>query len=46
LSPTIAGILADAFGLKSTFVFSASVVSLGALILAMTRLPSRKVRMS
>ncbi|MPZ48861.1 MAG: MFS transporter [Dehalococcoidia bacterium] len=41
LSPTIAGILADAYGLQSTFVFSATVVAVGAAILAFTRLPRR-----
>jgi MFS family permease len=44
LSPTIAGVLADSFGLQSTFVFSASVVAVGAAILAMTKLPRRETR--
>ena len=39
LSPTIAGVLADSFGLKSTFVFSFVVVSLAATVLAFTPLP-------
>jgi FSR family fosmidomycin resistance protein-like MFS transporter len=41
LSPTIAGILADAHGLKVTFFFSASIVTVAACILALTDL-SRK----
>jgi MFS family permease len=38
LSPTIAGVLADAHGLKVTFFFSASVVLVAACILALTNL--------
>lgn len=41
LAPTFAGVLADAHGLKVTFAFSASVVAVGALILALTKLPRR-----
>jgi FSR family fosmidomycin resistance protein-like MFS transporter len=38
LSPTIAGILADAHGLQVTFYFSATVVAAAACILALTNL--------
>jgi MFS transporter, FSR family, fosmidomycin resistance protein len=42
LSPTIAGILADTYGLKSTFVFSFVVVSTAAVVLAFSKLPERR----
>ncbi|HWC29129.1 MAG TPA: MFS transporter [Dehalococcoidia bacterium] len=42
LSPTLAGILADEWGLEVTFYFSAAVVTLAAIILAFTNLkPNR-----
>lgn len=41
LSPALAGVLADAYGLKSTFLFSAVVGAGAAVVLAMTNLPSR-----
>jgi MFS family permease len=45
LAPTIAGILADAYGFKSTFLFAAVLVGLSALTLALTNLPgSRRQR--
>ncbi|HLG10632.1 MAG TPA: MFS transporter [Dehalococcoidia bacterium] len=43
LSPTIAGILADAHGLKVTFFFSAAVVTVAACILAMTNLKAGRL---
>jgi FSR family fosmidomycin resistance protein-like MFS transporter len=41
LAPTIAGVLADAYGIKVTFVFSAVCVAIGTLVLAATRLPAK-----
>ena len=41
LAPTGAGMLADAYGLKSTFLLSAALVGLSAIVLAGTRLPAR-----
>jgi MFS family permease len=41
LAPTIAGVLADSYGLDTTFVFSAVFVAAGSIILAMTRLPKK-----
>jgi MFS transporter, FSR family, fosmidomycin resistance protein len=47
LAPTFAGILADSFGLESTFIFAFVLVSLSALTLSVTRLPGgRAQRMS
>ncbi len=42
LSPTLAGILADAEGLRATFVFASVLVALSAVVLAITRLPARR----
>jgi FSR family fosmidomycin resistance protein-like MFS transporter len=42
LSPTIAGVLADTYGLKSTFYLSCSLVGSAALVMALTSLPHRK----
>ena len=44
LSPTIAGILADAYGLEVTFVLAASLVGLSALTLTVTALPEARGR--
>jgi predicted MFS family arabinose efflux permease len=40
LSPTLAGVLADAEGLQSTFILAAGLVVCSAIVLAFTRLPS------
>jgi predicted MFS family arabinose efflux permease len=42
LSPTLAGVLADAEGLQSTFVLAAGLVVCSAIVLALTRLPSAR----
>jgi predicted MFS family arabinose efflux permease len=42
LAPTIAGVLADSYGLETTFLFSAVLVGLSAIVLAGTKLPDRK----
>ena len=42
LSPTLAGVLGDAYGLKSTFIFAGVLVSFSAITLAMTQLPGSK----
>ena len=42
LAPTIAGVLADNYGLRSTFVFSCSMAALACLVLLFTRLPQRR----
>jgi predicted MFS family arabinose efflux permease len=42
LSPTLAGILGDAYGLKSTFIFAGVLVSFSAITLSMTRLPGSR----
>lgn len=42
LSPTIAGILADTYGLRSTFVFSFAVTLLAAAVVAFAKLPQRR----
>jgi MFS family permease len=39
LSPTLAGVLADSYGLKSTFLLAATLVGISAVILALTNLP-------
>jgi MFS family permease len=39
LAPTIAGVIADSYGLETTFVFSAVLVGLSAIVLAATKLP-------
>ncbi|HLF72159.1 MAG TPA: MFS transporter [Dehalococcoidia bacterium] len=44
LAPTAAGILADAHGLKITFLFSATAVLLAACLLALTRIPRHERR--
>jgi hypothetical protein len=44
LSPTIAGVLADAYGLKSTFLFAAVLVGLSAATLAVTNLPGSRAQ--
>lgn len=44
LSPTIAGVLADAYGLRVTFFFSASIVTVAAVILAFTDLSKGRLR--
>ena len=41
LAPTFAGVLADVYGLKSTFYFSCSLAAVAAVILALTKLPGR-----
>ena len=41
LAPTVAGVLADAEGLKATFVFSAVMVALAAVVIFLTNLPRR-----
>ena len=42
LSPTLAGLLGDAYGLKSTFIFAGVLVSLSAITLSLTRLPGSR----
>ena len=42
LAPTMAGVLADAYGFKSTFLFAAVLVGLSALTLALTNLPGSR----
>jgi MFS family permease len=42
MAPVLAGILADEFGNKSTFYFSAAVAVVGMLIFAAIRLPGRE----
>jgi FSR family fosmidomycin resistance protein-like MFS transporter len=46
LAPTVAGVMADRYGLQSTFYLSAAAATAAALILAATRLPdgSRRAR--
>lgn len=44
LAPTVAGLLADAQGLRATFFFSAAMVALAAAVIFLTRLPSRRRR--
>ncbi len=42
LSPTLAGVLADAYGLKITFVLAAALVGLAAVTLMFTALPKAR----
>ena len=42
LAPTIAGVLADAYGFKSTFLFAGVLVGLSALILSIASLPGAR----
>jgi MFS family permease len=42
LAPTVAGILADAYGFKSTFLFAGVLVGLSATTLAFTKLPGSR----
>lgn len=42
LAPTVAGVLADAFGFGSTFLFAGVLVALSALILIFTNLPGSR----
>jgi MFS family permease len=42
LAPTVAGVLGDAYGLRSTFYFSAGLAAVAAVILSLTNLPARK----
>ena len=44
LSPTLAGVLADTYGLKSTFLLAASLVGTSSLILMLTNLPKARSR--
>ena len=44
LSPTLAGVLADAYGLKWTFVLAACLVGCSALTLIVTTLPKARAR--
>jgi MFS family permease len=46
LSPTLAGILADAYGLKTTFILASCLVGLSAVTLMVTALPKARVRLS
>ncbi len=41
LAPTLAGVLSDEYGLRSTFIFSAALVGAAAAVMAVTRLPGR-----
>jgi MFS transporter, FSR family, fosmidomycin resistance protein len=41
LAPTVAGVLSDAYGLPSTFYFSASLAVVATAVLLFTRLPHR-----
>jgi MFS transporter, FSR family, fosmidomycin resistance protein len=43
LAPTLAGVLADRYGLPSTFYMSATVAAIAALLLVFTRLPTSSV---
>ena len=42
LAPTVAGILADSYGLKSTFYMSCGLVASAAIVMALTKLPRRQ----
>jgi MFS family permease len=42
LAPTFAGVLADSYGFRSTFIFAAVLVGLSALTLAVTQLPGSR----
>ena len=42
LAPTVAGVIGDAYGLKSTFLVSATLVGTAAVVLSLTRLPKRE----
>jgi MFS family permease len=44
LAPALAGVLADAYGLWSTFVFSFSLGMVSVAVLMLTRLPKRSAR--
>ena len=44
LAPTVAGVLADRYGLPSTFYMSAAVAAVAVVILAFTRLPNGGAR--
>ena len=44
LSPTMAGVLADSTGLKSTFLLAAALVGISAAILTLTNLPQARGR--
>jgi MFS transporter, FSR family, fosmidomycin resistance protein len=44
LSPTVAGIIGDSYGLRSVFVFSFGLVAISALILALTNLPGARAK--
>jgi fucose permease len=44
LAPTFAGVLADAYGFGSTFLFAAILVALSAVTLAVTKLPGSRLR--
>jgi MFS family permease len=46
LAPTLAGVIADNYGLDKTFLFSAVLVGLAAFILMMTKLPKREAEVS
>jgi len=46
LSPTLAGVLGDAYGLKTTFVLASSLVGLSAVTLMLTALPKARVRLA
>jgi predicted MFS family arabinose efflux permease len=41
LAPTVAGVLADSYGLQSTFYFSATLGATAFVVLALTRMPRR-----
>ncbi len=44
LAPTVAGILTDAYGFESAFVFAAALVSLSAVTLVFTQLPGSRAQ--
>jgi fucose permease len=44
VAPTLAGLLADAYGLRSAFVFAAGLVALAAVVLVFLRMPARAAR--
>jgi MFS family permease len=44
LSPTVAGILADAYGLKTTFLLASTLVAFSAVTLMLTALPKARNR--
>ncbi len=44
VSPTLAGVMADAYGLETTFILAAALVGLSAVTLMLTALPKARAR--